>query len=247
MNSHVTTIPVDTLYSIETPEGVSLNLQLAGPVPRCGAWLIDASVRLMLYVPAGFLLSFIGKFGIGIFMIVLFLLEWFYPVVFELLWGATPGKRALGLKVVHTNGTPVRWQASMIRNLLRSADFLPLFYGFGVVAMVCNARFQRLGDLAAGTLVVHHQHIRNNLSLPEVSALRPPITLSLQQRQAILAFAERYSTLTADRATELAEQLASWQSHSDIDPVTRVLGYAQWYSQSSSNQSQHTDVGNTVD
>ena len=227
---------MDTLYSIETPEGVSLNLQLAGPVPRCGAWLIDATIRLALYVPAGFLLSFTGNLGIGVFMIVLFLLEWFYPVVFELLWGATPGKRALGLKVVHTNGTPVRWQASMIRNLLRSADFLPLFYGFGVVAMLCNARFQRLGDLAAGTLVVHHQKTQSKLSLPEAAALQPPVTLSLQQRQAILAFAERYSTLTADRATELAGYLTSWHPQSDIDPVNRVLGYAHWYTETSSNQ-----------
>jgi uncharacterized RDD family membrane protein YckC len=225
---------VDTLYSIETPEGVSLNLQLAGPVPRCGAWLIDVTIRMALYVPAGFLLSLPGKLGIGVFMIMLFLLEWFYPVVVELLWGATPGKRALGLKVVHTNGTPVRWQASMIRNLLRSADFLPLFYGFGVVAMLCNARFQRLGDLAAGTLVVHHQKNQNTLSLPEVAALQPPVALSLQQRQAILAFAERYTALSADRATELAEHLASWHPESEIDPVQRVLGYAHWYSEASS-------------
>jgi hypothetical protein len=189
---------------------------------------------MALYVPAGFLLSLTGKLGIGVFMIMLFLLEWFYPVVFELLWGATPGKRALGLKVVHTNGTPVRWQASMIRNLLRSADFLPLFYGFGVVAMLCNARFQRLGDLAAGTLVVHHQKNQNTLSLPEVAALQPPVALSLQQRQAILAFAERYTALSADRATELAEHLASWHPESEIDPVQRVLGYAHWYSEASS-------------
>jgi uncharacterized RDD family membrane protein YckC len=231
---------VDTLYSIETPEGVALHLQLAGPVPRCAAWLIDAAIRLMLYVPAGFLLSLTGNFGIGVFMIVLFVLEWFYPVVFELLWGATPGKRVLGLKVVHTNGTPVRWQASIIRNLLRSADFLPLFYGFGIVAMLCNARFQRLGDLAAGSLVVHHQHTAINVSLPEVAALQPPVTLNLQQRQAILAFAERYTALTADRAAELAQQLASWQPQSEIDPVNQVLGYARWYSETSPDKSQHS-------
>ena len=143
---------------------------------------------------------------------------------FELLWGATPGKRTLGLKVVHLNGTPVRWQASMIRNLLRSADFLPLFYGFGVVTMLCNARFQRLGDLAAGTLVVHHQITRSKLTLPEVAALQPPMTPSLQQRQAILAFAERYTALSTDRATELAEHLASWHPESEIDPVQRCTG-----------------------
>ncbi|MEE9345361.1 MAG: RDD family protein [Methylococcales bacterium] len=225
---------MDTLYSIETPEGVSLDLKLAGPVVRCGAWLIDVMIRSAVYLPALLMIALTGKIGIAVFMIVLFLMEWFYPVVFELLWGATPGKRALGLKVVHTNGTPVRWQASMIRNLLRSADFLPLFYGFGVVAMLCSSRFQRLGDLAAGTLVVHYQKTRINLSPSEVTALQPPVTLSLQQRQAIMAFAERHTALSNDRALELAEHLASWHPESEIDPVKRVLGYARWYSEASS-------------
>ena len=232
---------MDTLYPIETPEGITLDLKLAGPVVRSGAWLIDLMIRSVLYIPALVLATITGKIGIGILMIALFLMEWFYPVIFELLWGATPGKRALGLKVVHTNGTPVRWQASMIRNLLRSADFLPLFYGFGVIAMVCNCRFQRLGDLAAGTLVVHHQIPRNKFIPTQVAPLQPPVTLSVQQRQAILAFAERYESLSTERATELAKHLSVWNTESELDPISKVLGYAHWYSETST----HSDTGNS--
>lgn len=223
---------MDTLYSIETPEGVLLNLKLAGPVVRSGAWLIDIGIRSVFYIPA-FLVTFIGgKTGMGLFMIALFLMEWFYPVVFELLWGATPGKRALGLKVVHSNGTPVCWQASVMRNLLRAADFLPLFYMFGLTSMLCNPRFQRLGDLAAGTLVVHHHKLSNSATSTDATPLRPPVMLNLQQRQAILSFAERYHSLSQQRAEELAGYLSAWQPDSQLDVVSQVLGYAHWYSES---------------
>lgn len=227
---------MDTLYSIETPEGVLLDLKLAGPVVRSGAWLIDICIRSVFYIPA-LLVTFIGgKTGLGMFMIALFLMEWFYPVVFELLWGATPGKRALGLKVVHSNGTPVCWQASIIRNLLRAADFLPMFYMFGLISMLCNQRFQRLGDLAAGTLVVHHQKISHSMTVTDAPPLRPPVTLNLQQRQAILSFAERYQSLSEQRATELAGYLSAWTPHSQLDAVSQVLGYAHWYSETGSSQ-----------
>ncbi len=90
------------------------------------------------------------------YLIVAFLLEWLYPVAFELTrWGATPGKRALGLKVVMDNGLPVTPAASLTRNLLRVADFLPFLYGFATVCLLTRRDFKRLGDLAAATLVVY--------------------------------------------------------------------------------------------
>ena len=95
--------------------------------------------------------------GQGLMLLGFFLLEWFYPVFFELRSGATPGKRAMGLRVVHDDGTPVGAVASVIRNLLRVADFLPLFYAAGLVSCLVDRDFRRLGDLAAGTLVVHSE------------------------------------------------------------------------------------------
>ena len=102
-------------------------------------------------------LGLLGRFGVGLLMIFFFGLEWFYPVLFELLPGrATPGKRALGLKVVMDDGLPMTPAASLIRNLLRAADFLPFALRLRPARrMLLRPDFKRLGDLAAGTLVVH--------------------------------------------------------------------------------------------
>lgn len=87
---------------------------------------------------------------------MLFLLEWFYPIIFEVYrQGQTPGKKVMAIKVLQDNGIPVGWPTSLIRNLLRAVDFLPMMYGFGVVSMLIARNFRRLGDLAAGTLVVY--------------------------------------------------------------------------------------------
>src|SRR5207237_6321991 len=84
-----------------------------------------------------------------------FLVEWLYPVLFEVLWtGASPGKRVVGLKVVMDNGLPVTAAASLARNILRAADFLPFFYGSAVICVLWRQDSKRLGDLAAGTMVV---------------------------------------------------------------------------------------------
>jgi uncharacterized RDD family membrane protein YckC len=139
----------------ETPEGIDLGLRVAGPISRALAWIIDAFIRYSVLFALSTVLASLLSFGMGLFLILLFLLEWFYPVVFEVVRGATPGKKAMGLLVVHDNGTPVGWSASMIRNLLRSVDFLPFFYCAGLISILLNSRFKRLGDLAAGTLVVY--------------------------------------------------------------------------------------------
>ena len=141
---------LDTVRPIETPEGITLNLRVAGPLARALAWGADSLIKYGALWGLLMVLGFLGQGGFGLWLIALFLTEWFYPVLFEIYAdGATPGKKAMGLKVVHANGTPVDWPAALIRNLLRAVDFLPLLYGFGVVAMACNRNFQRLGDLAA--------------------------------------------------------------------------------------------------
>ena len=89
-------------------------------------------------------------------LILFFALEWLYPVAFELSrWGATPGKRVMGLKVVMDSGLPITPAASFTRNLLRVADFLPMLYGFALASMLIRKDFKRLGDIAAATLVVY--------------------------------------------------------------------------------------------
>ena len=147
---------LDTVRQIETPEGITLSLRAAGPVARALAWSIDLLIQCMALLALLIALATLSQGGFGVWLIAVFLTEWLYPALFEVYaGGATPGKKALGLMVVHANGTPVGWSAALIRNLLRAADFLPVLYGFGMVAMFSNRDFQRLGDLAAGTLAYH--------------------------------------------------------------------------------------------
>ncbi|MCL2875188.1 MAG: RDD family protein [Betaproteobacteria bacterium] len=204
---------LDTIRTIETPEGVNIRLRLAGPVPRALAWLFDFFIRFILWLITLFFLTRLGNFGFGIWMIVFFLLEWFYPVLFEVYaQGATPGKKVLGLAVLQDDAIPVGWPASMVRNLLRFVDFLPFYYAFGLCSMFLNRDFKRLGDIVAKTIVVY----RDKPSLPQKllpgRALPLPVWLSSSEQQLIVAFAARAPRLTPDRAQELVRILGHTNS-----------------------------------
>ena len=97
-----------------------------------------------------------GRVGTGVLLIIVFLILWLYPVIFELTpAAATPGKRAMGIYVMMANGLPLTPAGCLIRNLMRAVDMLPLLYGFAIVSMLLRKDARRLGDLAAGTLVVY--------------------------------------------------------------------------------------------
>jgi len=197
---------LDTARRIATPEGIELTLRLAGPVPRALAWLIDFAIRVGLMIVLAVAVGPFGKLGQAFFFLAWFLLEWLYPAWCEVQYGGqTPGKKALGIAVLNDDGTPVRWPASLARNLLRAVDFLPFFYGFGLAAMLVNRDFKRLGDLAANTLVVYREAAPRGTAVPPAPPLAPPLALSAAEQRAVLDFAERSSGLTAERAEELAE------------------------------------------
>ena len=218
---------LDTLREVQTPEGIDLHLPVAGLVPRALAWLIDALIRSGIYIVLAVVLRF-GKTGVGVFLLATFIIEWFYPVLFEVLRGGqTPGKRAYAMAVINDDGTPVRWSGSLIRNLLRVADFLPVLYGFGIISILLNRDFKRLGDLAAGTLVVYQETRLPTHTLPKGGAVRPPYPLTLEEQQAIIAFAERSTSLTGERSEELA-QLSGPLVEGAPHPVQRLYGMAQW-------------------
>jgi uncharacterized RDD family membrane protein YckC len=196
---------LDTARRIATPEGIELALRLAGPVPRALAWALDFALRVAILALAGMVLGALGGFGTGVFLLAWFFLEWLFPAWCEVNWGgATPGKKALRLVVLHDDGTPVRWPAALARNLLRAIDFLPLFYCIGLVAMIMNREFKRLGDLAAGTIVVYAEAKPRGLAIPPAPPLAPPVALTLGEQRAILDYAERSGGLTEERAEELA-------------------------------------------
>lgn len=221
---------LDTVRRYETPEGIVLRIRIAGPASRAYAWLIDSAIKIGIYIAFGMTLSFMGKAGFGIMMIVMFAVEWFYPVVFEVLRGATPGKKVLGLSVIHDNGTPVHFSSSMIRNLLRFVDFLPFLYGFGLAAVLINKDFKRLGDMAAGTLVVYEEEEKKLGTIFSVKPVQPPLDLMVNEQRTILDLAERSEFLSKDRCIELSEILWDIHHQRGEDALNVMVGYANWLS-----------------
>ena len=220
---------LDTTRPVETPEGIELALRVAGPSVRALAWAIDFGIRIIVYIILSFFLSYLGSFGIGLLLISIFLLEWFYPVLFEVYkQGATPGKRKMKIKVLHERGTPVNWSASMIRNLLRTIDFLPFLYGFGLMSMLINKDFKRIGDLAAGTVVVYEEELLlgGKAGIPDEPPLIIPVTLGLEEQQAIINFADRGQQLSKERSIELANIVTPLTGETGEAAIKRLCQFA---------------------
>jgi uncharacterized RDD family membrane protein YckC len=223
----VSAAALDTLARVETPEGIAVELRAAGLMPRACAWLIDLLIRIgglwVLSIP----LTLFGEAGQGLMLLSLFLLTWGYTVLFEVLMdGQTPGKRVMALRVVLLNGAPVGWLQSLTRNLLRTVDMLPVCYGFGTVAVLADSRARRLGDLVAGTLVVHTE-LPSHAQIDNVPELPVPVSLTLNERQAIVAFAERAQQLTIERQRELAALVPKLTEGSGVAPVDALKGMAR--------------------
>jgi uncharacterized RDD family membrane protein YckC len=193
-------------------------------VRRACAYLLDLVIRFALLLAFGIIVGIatayhtddLAQASQGLMLVGLFVLEWGYYVAFETLWnGASPGKRAFGLRVVKEGGFPIGFVDSVLRNLLRAADFLPLGYIVGLTVMAGDTRFRRLGDRVAGTMVVIEDRIRVGESLRltppaapgELDALpsRPP--LSADELESLELFLRR-GDLSPPRRLELAEMIA---------------------------------------
>ena len=222
----------DTVVAAETPEGILLEMRPAGLTARFYAFLVDWLIRLSILYIAAMVLGLFGGMGVAVWIILLFSLEWFYPVAFELApSGATPGKRVFGLKVVMDNGLPATPAASLTRNLLRVADFLPFAFSFAIVSMLLRRDYKRLGDIAAGTLVVHESKPAPRITLDGVAPLAPVRPLAPQDQAAVIALAARAPRLTVERLDELAALAAPISGdagRSGADVTRRVLGVAHW-------------------
>lgn len=218
---------------METPEGALLQIAVAGPVVRGMAWLVDASIRFaVLMVVYIFLAQTItgdqdAPGIIGLFFIVQFLLSWLYTTLFEALTSSTPGKRLFGLLVIHDNATPLTGSGSIIRNFLRVVDGLPFLNIVGLTTMLIDGRYRRLGDLAAGTLVIYKNEKTDIATFDHVQGVPPPDWLSREERLAVVDFAERSHRLSADRQKELAQLLDHVIVDSE-DNVATLKSWAQW-------------------
>jgi uncharacterized RDD family membrane protein YckC len=156
------------LHQVISSEKVPLAFKVAGLGSRFLSWLIDLAIIIALFYVIA-LLGSVFEFaragvGFGVIMVLTFVIQWGYFLLFEWLWhGQTPGKRALGIRVIDLDGASISLGQSAVRNILRVADGLPLLvpdvvpvmYGVGFLVAALNAEQRRLGDLAAGTLVVY--------------------------------------------------------------------------------------------
>lgn len=229
---------IDTIIEVETPEGVKLHLYTAGPFARFLAYVIDLFIRYVFVMFLSTFFALIRIFGVWLLILTFFFLEWFYPVLFEVFnRGRTPGKMILGIQVVMSNGTPVGWNASILRNLLRAADSFLYCYIIGLITMLCAKGFRRLGDLAAGTVVIYYKGVANfNLNADWKSRLSsPPLPsatpLTMKEQKAIVSFAGRLNILGKERAHELSILIAPFidqRPMSKNNPLRSVISVASF-------------------
>lgn len=230
---------MDDRYTIDTPENIAFDYDIAGIGSRFIATLIDTFLIILFIIAMSMVLGILlpllniqldlsENFLIWLLVGGLFLLLIAYYVIFEMIWnGQTPGKRTVRLRVVRQGGLPVTFVAVALRNLLRLVDFLPSFYGVGVVTMFIDGQSRRLGDFAAGTLVVRE---RAAVSLDALTAsssdAAPPAdaVLTLPNMNLITAedytliqeFLRRRPELNSTARARLGQQLA--------EPIQERLG-----------------------
>jgi len=214
---------LDTRVRFVVPENIEFEHQLAGPFSRLPAYLLDFAIRLGLMFAMLFAISFVGfatqslgVFGM-VFLLTWFVMEWFYGGLFETFWnGQTPGKRAFGLRVVSIDGRPITAMQAILRNLLRAVDQQPMFtFQVGLFATACTSKYQRLGDLAAGTIVIvdQRQKMSELVQIDEpavqqaIEALPTSFVVSRSLSRALAKYVERRRYFGPARRLEIAGRL----------------------------------------
>lgn len=232
--------PIDLIARIQTPENIEFQYRLAGPFRRFPAFVIDVVVRSLIIAAVWFLFVFagallFGRSGFGasmdliifLLMVFQFFLQWFYGAFFEAYWnGQTPGKWLWGLRVISVDGRPINISQAIVRNLLRTADLFPTGI-VGMISMTVTQRFQRLGDLAAGTMVVVNQvswvppNVKfEDARVPSLAEHIPTdFRLSSTLAKAIALYVERRTKIPTGRRAELANYIAM--------PLFRRFGFRE--------------------
>jgi len=204
--------------ALDTPEGIQLELTLAGVGSRFTSALIDYLLQAVLIVALLIVLGYglglhpaASGYAAAIWVIAVFVIFNGYDISFEVLnSGRTPGKRLNGLRVVRESGAPVTFAASAVRNVLRIVDILPGWYLVGMTSILITRRNQRLGDLAAGTLVIRDRRAlpaeyRPSVAAPtwDASAIRP------DEVDAVATFLARRTYLPLGARAQVAAEFAA--------------------------------------
>jgi len=213
---------IDTSIRVVTPENIAFRYQLAGPFRRFPAFVIDFMLRVMVSMILWFMLSIAGSVAPGIAMAVLltawFVLSWFYGGLFETYFnGQTPGKWMSGIRVLTVDGRPINGMQAVLRNILRAADmFPPPGCLAGLVCAARNSSFQRLGDLAAGTIVVIEERaalagvvdVKDQRAIALAASLPAGMHVSRSLARCLNSYVERRRYLAPPQRREIAGHLA---------------------------------------
>jgi uncharacterized RDD family membrane protein YckC len=263
---------LDLTVAVTTPENISFEYQIAGPFRRLPAMILDIAIRWMIVIVVLLVAVFTGIMTFipssGILLAVgmnlgIFALSWFYGLFFEIIWnGQTPGKRAMNLRVVSVDGRPINGAQATIRNFLRVADFFPyvslqalapdsgLMIPTLLVSLICmlmTRRFQRVGDLAAGTMVVVDERgwqVKKVAVTDErVASLAEFIPANFQMTRTmaktVALYMERRPQMSASRQQQVAIILAGplmkkfgFRSNTSADLFLSALYFREFYNDS---------------
>lgn len=236
---------LDTLQAIELAEGVEVRLRVAGPLLRGGALALDLVIQWGVILLASFILMLTGvvvggETSVGLISLLWFFVWWWYPVFFEAgKRGATPGKRIVGLRVVQVSGSPITFGQAVLRNFLRYADGMPFLgfgfaglptFGFALATMVATRRFQRLGDLAARTVVVYDKLPPEPEvpAPPPIESAAPAVALRPEEVRALAAFRDRAGPWSEGRREEIANHARELSGSAGPAGVSRLMAMAHW-------------------
>jgi uncharacterized RDD family membrane protein YckC len=214
---------VNSELQIRTPEGITFSLPLAGPLARCFAWVIDIVLIAIAIIGFGLLSSFLGWIAPeavqAALILLIFVVQIGYTILMEWMWrGQTVGKRAMRLRVMDVQGLKLQLSQVVMRNLLRAVDFLPVCYLVGGAACVLNRRMQRLGDLAANTVVVSLPRVMQ----PDIDQLTAGRYNSLREYPHLAARLRQKTS-----PTEAALVLNAMMRRDQLEPGARVELFAE--------------------
>lgn len=212
--------PLDATLSVITPENIAFEYRLAGPFRRLPAFVLDFCIGAALFIALAILIQMTVSIAspylaMAVLFLVAFIIWWFYGVLFETFMnGQTPGKYMVGLRVLSDTGEPINGMQATLRNLLRAADlFLPIV---GLVVMSLNKKYQRLGDIVAGTIVVieERQWLTGVAQLEDPRAIQlaaylpPNFVVTRSLARTLATYVERRRFFTPPRRREVARHLA---------------------------------------
>ena len=222
---------MDRTLDVRTPESIAFSYELAGIGSRFLAVTLDLLLQIVILLALVLGAVWMGAHSgskpvhltgaaelayniiVGILIFIVFMIFFGYFILFEALWnGQTPGKKALGIRVVRDGGYPIDFSASLVRNLIRVGEMMFGYYAISAIAAVFSPENKRLGDMAAGTIVVREARMESPAAMLKEIREEPVYAatayVSGEERALVKRFLERRDTLAAERRSELAHQIA---------------------------------------